>query len=142
MEYRRRLRDGKLRSAGNSRAFTLIELLSVILIISLLLSITVGISIVARNKAYRGKCLAQIVEMHGQLAEYKVKNGGYPPSLSNIVAMLPPQPQWAYSNGLPVDPWGQPYQYSAKGALSYVLFSKGPDKVTGGDADSGDDVKK
>ena len=137
-ESRKCLKAAGLHIAGGRRAFTLIELLCVILIISILLAMIVSMSIYARNKAMRVRCQAQIMEIQGQLVEYRVKNGGYPPSISNVVAWLPQQ--WYYSNGLPVDPWGEHYQYAAGGAATYRLFSKGPDRDTGTDDNSGDDI--
>lgn len=118
-------------------AFTLIELLSVVAIIAILLGIIIGVWKYAQDAAFRKRAIAQIMEIQGAIVEYKVKYGGIPPDIKATSISL--REGFTYSNGAPIDPWGQEYQYEHAGE-SYRVFSKGPDKATGS-TNSGDDIE-
>lgn len=120
-------------------AFTLIELLCVIAIIATLTAMVIGIGIFAKTIAYRKRAQAQLQQIESAIVEYKIKNGGIPKNggLTIITNYLPIG--FLYSNSLPLDPWGQPYQYTNIGD-AYILSSKGPDMATGNPTNSGDDI--
>jgi len=123
-----------LHETRHKEAFTLIEILCVILIISILAALVVGMGRYARDRALRARANSQMMQISGMAIEYKVRNGRMPPSISNIVSMLPAG--FTYSNSLPLDPWYNQYQYTVNGD-TYRVFSIGPDKLTG----TGDDVE-
>jgi general secretion pathway protein G len=74
------------------------------------------------------------------LDHYKLDNGMYPTTEQGLKALvkkttIPPLPHnWRgiYLGGIPMDPWGKPYNYVCPGAHnknSYDLSSYGPDGV-------------
>lgn len=128
------MNERSLQMKRNNRAFTLIEVLCVILIIAILAAMVIGMGRYARERAMRARALGEMMQISGKAIEYKVTNGRMPPSLSNVVSLLPAG--FTYSNNLPIDPWGYQYQYSVAGE-TYRVFSVGPDKLTG----TGDDIE-
>jgi len=130
---------GSLMKRGNE-AFTLIELLCVILIIATLTAMVLGIGAFARTIAYRKRAQAQLQQIESALVEYKIKYGSIPKTggLTTITNYLPSG--FLYSSNWPIDPWGQPYQYTNSGD-AYVLFSTGPDMTTGDADTAGDDIQ-
>lgn len=83
----------------------------------------------------------QIAILQTALDKYKKDNGNYPSQLQGLEALvtlprIPPIPrnwpvQEGYLSRLPLDPWGQPYQYLNPGIQnpnSIDIFSLGPPK--------------
>jgi general secretion pathway protein G len=74
---------------------------------------------------------------------YHLDIGSYPPSLEALVVApkgLPNPQKWNgpyLENGLPVDPWNNPYQYVLENNSTIVVSSYGPDGV----AQSGDEIQ-
>jgi general secretion pathway protein G len=122
----------------SKQAFTLIEILCVLLIMAILAAIAISLIAYAKTQALRSRTHSQLSQINGMIVEYKVKNGRIPMTLSNVVSTLPEG--LVYSNGLPLDPWGRQYQYLVSGE-SYRIFSMGPDKATGTATNSGDDIE-
>lgn len=135
---RKCLVNSELQTKTGNRAFTLIELLCVILIIAILSAMILGIGVYARKVAFIKRATSQVMQIQGAIVEYKIRNGGVPPTLSNITAFLPQG--FAISNNLPLDPWQQPYRYYVNGG-EYNVFSMGPDMATGSVSNSGDDIE-
>lgn len=69
------------------RAFTLIELLTVIAIIAILAAIIVPAVIQAKVGAYRGQDISNMNALRSALQQYKVDQGGYPPALLGYVTV-------------------------------------------------------
>ncbi|HBF35388.1 TPA: hypothetical protein DDW35_12575 [Candidatus Sumerlaeota bacterium] len=107
-------------------AFTLIELLLVIAIITILAGIAVADLMEAqvRSKISRGLCdmrsLATAIEC------YRVDNNARPASLDNVTSPI------AYISKIPVDPFladeQQPYVYKWIDGSNWKLYCVGPDK--------------
>ena len=130
-------RNKELHHRKSRRAFTLVEVLCVIVIISILAAMILAIAGYAKKRALTVRAISQMKEIDGMIIEYKTSNGRIPPSLSNIVSSL--SAGFSYSNGLPLDPWNGTYQYIVSGD-SYRLFSMGPDMATGNATNTGDDI--
>jgi general secretion pathway protein G len=122
-------------------AFTLIELLLVMVILVVLAAVVVpkftNRSEQARNTAAR----TQINSFETSLDAFEVDCGRYPSSEEGLGALINPPSNvqgWhgPYLKTIPIDPWGQPYVYRYPGthnANSYDVFSTGPDQHEGND---------
>jgi general secretion pathway protein G len=118
--------------------FTLLELILVMAILVLLSSLAVvGVMQVQRN-AQGDAAQTQISTLKQQCKMFKLNVGRYPASLNDLVTLpsgLNPQ-QWRGpyldEGRLPVDPWGNPFNYSADEMNDIVnITSNGPDGQMG-----------
>ena len=132
-------------------AFTLLEILVVLAIIGLLAGLAVSNS--DKIFGHSQEAVAKIFvrdSLKTSLVRYRIDLGDYPSTTEGMQALLSAPAnkgdRWrgpyidSPGNKLPVDPWGEPYQYRFPGTKNkggYDLFSKGPDKVEGSDDDIG-----
>jgi len=127
----------------DSRGFTLIEILLVVIIIGILVSL-VAPRLAGRSEEARRQAAKADIEGGISLALdlFEVDNGKYPARLEDLIAKTGDAHNWKgpyLKKGLPKDPWGSAYGYRMPGAHnseSYDLFSPGPDKQEG----SADDI--
>lgn len=130
---------------NTASAFTLIEILIVLAIFGLL----VGVAISNTDKIFgrSQEAIARIFvrdSLKTSLMRYRIDLGDYPKTADGLVALLAApsaraelwRGPYADTPGgkLPLDPWGEPYQYLYPGVKNkggYDLFSKGPDKSEG-----------
>lgn len=123
----------------NHSAFTLIELLLVLVILGILAAIVVpkfsGVSANAQKKA----ATTQISTFATSLDMFEVDNGHYPKTLNDLKVQPRDAQNWhQYMESIPLDPWQHPYVYTYPGKHrpnSYDLMSMGPDGKVGGDDD-------
>ncbi len=136
----------RLRAA---EAFTLLEILVVLAIIGLLF----GLAVTNVGNIFGGsqKDVAKLFvtqSMQAPLEAYKIHMGDYPTTAEGLQALISAPANKAdrwrgpylQDNKLPVDPWGEPYQYRYPGTHNknrYDLWSKGPDKADGTEDDIG-----
>jgi general secretion pathway protein G len=135
-------------------AFTLIEIMAVVLIMGLLMGIVGTVVFSQVDKARVTTANSQIRQLEAALDFYRMDNGDYPTSEQGLDALvrkpsIEPEPRdWrpeGYLQGgrLPKDPWGEPFQYMEPGAhnpYAFDLWSLGADRKPGGegvDADVG-----
>jgi len=127
-----------------NRAFTLIELLLVLMILSILAIVVVpkyfGRVEDSRIKAARG----EVSNIKTAISTFEVDTGRLPTSDEGLRALVerPGDLQgWksSYIDKVPVDPWGHEYVYRCPGTngKDFDLLSCGPDGHEGG----GDDVE-
>lgn len=130
--------------ASRARAFTLIELLLVLVILGILAAIVVPKFAGRTEQARMTAAESQISTFGTALDAYEVDMGSYPKGKSglNDLVIAPRDAQsWKgpyMKNDIPLDPWGNPYIYEYPGkhhAKSYDLMSMGPDGRVGGDDD-------
>lgn len=126
-------------------AFTLIELLLVLVILTALAAVVVPKFTRRAEQARITAARTDIANLQVQLDIFEVDTGRYPTTEEGLQALLeePAGVQgWRgpyITRGMPKDPWGRPYVYKQPGdhnVSSYDLYSYGPDGQEGG----GDDI--
>lgn len=131
-------------------AFTLIELMLVVIIIGILVAMVVPRIAGRSEQARRAAAQADIeANLAVALDLYELDNGNYPSTEQGLSALITaptstPVPEnwngpYLKKRKIPLDPWGRSYKYVCPGVHNtedYDLFSLGPDGVEGG----GDDV--
>lgn len=126
-------------------AFTLLELLVVMVIIGLLAGY-VGPKYFAQiGKSEVKTARAQIDAIEKALDQYRLDTGRYPTTeqgLSSLFTAPANEPRWSgpyLKKAVPPDPWGSPYQYRSPGEHGdYDLVSLGKDAQPGGTAEAAD----
>jgi general secretion pathway protein G len=130
--------------------FTLVEILVVIVILGILAALVVPRIIERPDQARVTAAKADIATIMSALKMYRLDNLRYPTTEQGLTALVqrPTQPPAAsnwkpngYLERLPLDPWGNPYQYLNPGLRGEIdVFSFGADGQPGGtgyDADIG-----
>jgi general secretion pathway protein G len=142
-------RVSRLSSRRSIEAFTLLEILVVVGIIVLLFSLAV--TNVTGIFSGSQKDIAKLFvrqSLQAPLTAYRIHLGDYPSTAEGLAALITAPASKAerwrgpylQENKLPVDPWGEPYQYCYPGVKNkngYDLWSKGPDKADGTEDDIG-----
>jgi len=136
------LKNGKKRV---KKAFTLLELLVVILILGLLAAFVVPNIVGAGDKAKRDLVCSQMGSIANALDMFQMDNGTLPDTEEGLKALVSnpdPDKYPAYNNKgymkrVPKDSWGQPIIYIKQGS-KYELISYGADRKEGGDGNDAD----
>jgi general secretion pathway protein G len=138
-------------TAHRNRGFSLLELLVVLLIIGLLASL-VGPRLFTKVDSSRVQtALVQIKNFKGTLETMRLDVGRFPTQDEGLQMLTKPpvddriKARWRgpyLDEEVPLDPWGNPYQYSlpGSGGQPFALYSFGADGKRGGegyDADIG-----
>jgi general secretion pathway protein G len=137
--------DGRLVPAGacsgsppsqRQRGFTFVEVLTAVAVLSALIALALPQFASYKLQAQIAKAIADIRTLDTSVQLYKMTNGAFPSSLSEV------------ASGSVLDAWGQPYQYlkiegntKAKGQArkdrflvpinsDFDLYSMGPDQKT------------
>lgn len=127
----------------NSRGFTLIEVMVVVVILSILAVFVVPKIMDKPEQARKTQVKQNLRILEQQLNIYKLDNSQYPSTDQGLEALVSkpsgtPEPRnWnkeGYINRVPKDPWGGSYQYLNPGTHGKIdIFSLGPDGVPGND---------
>ncbi|MAT50971.1 MAG: type II secretion system protein GspG [Porticoccaceae bacterium] len=128
-----------------SRGFTLIEIMVVLVILGLLAVIIVPSVMDRPDEARRIKVQQDIRALESALKLYRLDNYRYP-GQSEGLAVLVERPESArnwkgpYVESLPSDPWDQPYRYRnpGKSGRGFDIFSLGADGREGGEGTDAD----
>ena len=124
-------------------AFTLVEMLLVLVILATLAAIVIPKMAGRSQQAKVTAAATQIESLGTALDQFEVDNGYYPKSgnLNDLLEQPANSPGWKgpyLSKGIPLDPWGNAYIYEYPGkhhTNGYDLLSGGPDGRTGTDDD-------
>ena len=128
--------------------FTLIEIMVVVVIIGVLAALVVPGVLGRADDARITAARSDVAGLMQALKLYKLDNQRFPTAEQGLEALVrkpstgPVPTNWkTYVEKLPVDPWGQPYQYANPGVQGEIdVFSLGADGKPGGegaDADIG-----
>ncbi len=127
---------------SNSRGFTLVEVMVVVVILSILAAIVVPKIMGRPDEAREAKVKQDIRALSAALDLYRLDNYTYPTTDEGLEALvtrpssLPEGAKWqegGYIKHLPKDPWGRPYNYLQPGSHGeFDLFSLGADGAVGG----------
>lgn len=134
-----------LRQNARRRAFTLVEMLLVLVILATLAAIVVPKFAGRSEQAKVTAAKSQIASLEMALDAFEVDNGYYPKGgqgLFELVERPSNATDWKgpyLKKGIPLDPWGNSYIYEYPGRMNpdgYDLLCYGPDGREGG----GDDI--
>lgn len=128
-------------------AFTLIEIMIVVIIIGILAATIIpqfmGTTYDAKVSAAKG----HIAELEAAIERFNVHMDRYPTPEEGLKVLTEPpageDTKWRgpYVKQLRADPWGNPYQYRAPGThhpTSFDLWSRGADNADGGEGQGAD----
>lgn len=125
-------------------AFTLVEMLLVLVILAVLAAIVIPKFAGRSQQAKITAAQSQISALELALDAFEVDTGSYPQGSAGLSALVNPPnntPSWKgpyLKKGIPADPWGNAYVYTYPGRNNprgYDLSSFGPDGRSGGDDD-------
>ena len=130
---------------ARDRAFTLIELMIVVVILGLLATIIMPRILNRPEQARRMKAKMDIRNIESALALFKTDTGRFPTTSEGLEALVSDPGIKGYNRDcyldkVPVDPWGNRYIYICPGVASkdYDLESYGKDGEDGGIDDNAD----
>jgi general secretion pathway protein G len=132
----------RLKSQRN-KAFTLVELLVVILILAILAALVVPKLFGHTADAKRAKAMTDITEISNALDRFRAETDRYPTDEEGLTPLLQRPSDAAVWNGpyiakLPTDPWGNEYQYHMIDDKNVEVRSFGADGAEGGEGDFAD----
>lgn len=123
-------------------AFTLVEVMVVVVIMAILAAIIIPRIMNRPDQAKVVAAKQDILTIESAMNLYKLDNGSYPSNDQGISALATkpttdPVPQnWTgpyIKGGIPKDPWGNPYHYANPGQHGDIdIFSYGPTNQPGG----------
>ena len=127
------------------QAFTLVEMLLVLVILAVLAAIVIPKFAGRSQQAKVAAAKTEIGTFKTALGLFEADNGYYPQSSAGLNALIE-QPSNAKDwkgpyidkNSIPLDPWGNAYIYNYPGKINpkgFDIISFGPDGRTGGDDD-------
>lgn len=126
-----------------SRAFTLIEIMVVVIVIGILAAIIIPQFMGTTDDAKISAAKATVTELDSAVERFYVQMDRYPTTEEGLNVLVNPPTtddakSWRgpYIKELHNDPWGNPYQYACPGthhASSYDIWSRGKSGVDGQD---------
>lgn len=126
------------------RAFTLIEMMAVVIIIGILAAVIATNIVQPVDKAKREAALSSLKQIESAITMYRLDTSRYPQSLRDLVKQPEGLNNW---NGPylkesiePRDPWGNKFEFKVPGENDhpYQLSSLGADGQEGGEKDKAD----
>ena len=134
-----------MKKRRNIKAFTLIELLLVLVILAVLGAVVVPKFTKRSQQAKETAAKTDIANLEVALDSFEIDTGRYPSNPEAIGALIRPpanvEDDWKgpyLKRGVPRDPWGNEYLYKQPGQYNeygYDLSSHGPDGINGTEDD-------
>jgi general secretion pathway protein G len=140
-------------SQKRDRGFTLIEIMAVVLIIGLLTGL-VGVAVFGQFDTAKVRTARAQIDggLKSALEAYRMDNGRYPTTEQGLDALvhrptIAPEPNrwnpdgYLDADAVPLDPWGNPYQYQSPGTRNprkFDIWSFGADGSPGGEENDAD----
>ena len=120
--------EGLKRNSRSRRAFTLIEIMIVVVIMGLLAGMVTFATTGILDRAKRQKARADISSLSGAVDQFYMASGRMPDNREGLQVLAP-----GFIKILPKDPWGNPYAYIQPGKNGpYDIMSYGADGREGG----------
>ena len=128
-------------------AFTLIEIMVVVVILGILAATIIPQFVGTTHDAKVSAAKSHIAELESALERFNVHLDRYPTTDEGLKVLVEApandDKKWRgpYIKQLRTDPWGMPYEYRAPGIhhrTSFDLWSRGADKADGGDGEGAD----
>jgi len=130
------------------RAFTLVELMVVVVIIGILAAFIIPQVAGTTHDARVGAAKGAIAELESAVERFYVHMDRYPTPEEGLKVLVEPptddaDKKWRgpYIKQLRDDPWSHPYQYRLPGThhpTSFDIWSRGADGVDGGEGEGAD----
>ena len=143
-----KLKLGKSIKRAKQRGLTLVEMMVVLVILGLVTTIVVINVLPAADQADADKVRIDIAKLESALDQYRLQIKTYPSTEQGLEALVEApsglrNPDRYRSGGyikkLPVDPWGNPYQYEFPGKNGqFDIYSLGADGREGGEGNNAD----
>jgi general secretion pathway protein G len=130
-----------------AKAFTLIEIMVVVIILGILAATIIPQFIGTTEDARLSKAKADVAELQSALERFYVHMDRYPTMEEGLKALVQApagaEKHWRgpYVQRLQLDPWQKAYQYRIPGIhnpATYDLWSRGADGVDGGEGNGAD----
>src|SRR6266487_5009343 len=130
-----------------STAFTLMEIMVVLVVIGILAATIIPQFIGTTKDAKVSAAKANVAELESALERFYIHLDRHPTTEEGLKVLVEPPAgegkKWRgpYIKMLRADPWGNPYQYRNPGVhhpTSFDLWSRGADGADGGDGDAAD----
>lgn len=145
-----KLNQTKSKLHRSTSAFTLVEMLLVLVILATLAAIVYPKLAGRSEQARVTAAQTQISSFSTALDAFEVDNGYYPRGKAGLLDLVQPPrdaTSWKgpYLKEIPKDPWGNDYTYESPGRYnqtSYDLASPGPDAKSGSEDDITNWAKK
>jgi general secretion pathway protein G len=131
----------------NARAFTLIEIMVVVIILGVLAATIIPKFMGTTHEAKVSAAKAHVAELESALERLYVHMDRYPTTEEGLKLLVEApageDKKWRgpYIKQLRSDPWGNQYQYRAPGVhhtTSFDIWSRGADGVDGGEGNGAD----
>ena len=128
--------------ADPRRAFTLVEVMVVVLILGMLAGIVTKVVVDRIQHARVQKARVEISEFMGALDLFYVDHSFYPSTAQGLRALVTRPadervrtwPEHGYLAAVPLDPWGNPYEYISPGLEhTFEIICYGRDGMEGGE---------
>src|SRR6267154_610700 len=141
-------RRPQTRERSRTQAFTLIEIMVVVVILGILAATIIPQFIGTTHDAKVSAAKAHVAELESALERFYVHMDRYPAVEEGLKALVDPpagdtDKKWRgpYIKQLRDDPWGHPYQYRVPGThhpTSFDIWSRGADGADGGEGENAD----